>query len=122
MVFISLFSFKRAIDKRRLLHNMYVRELQGTIVDYKMEQGDDFGARKYFPLYECFYNGEVYKYKRSYSMSVEPAIGERHTLYIDTRDNKIFEKGEIKVNIISGIVFGSFGVLALAVIIIGLMQ
>lgn len=122
MVFVSLFNFKRAIDKRRLLRNIYVQEIQGTIVDYKMERGDDLGARTYFPLYECFYNGEVYKYKRSYSMSVEPTIGERHTLYIDTRDNKIFEKGEIKVNIISGIVFGSFGVLALAVIIIGLMQ
>ena len=121
MILAGIFSFKRAFNKRKLLRNPYVRKIEGTIVDYNEERTRK-NNRIYFPIYECFHNGNVYEYKRSYSMSKVPTIGERGTLYIDTRNNKIFEKGEIKVNLILGFVFGGFGLLALVAIIMGIVN
>lgn len=122
MVLAGFFSFKGAFNKRRLLRDPYVREIQGTIVDYRQERTREHNNIIYFPIYECFYNGNVYEYKRSYSTSKVPTVGERSTLYIDTRNNEVFEKGEIKVNLILGFVFGGFGLLALVAIIMGIVN
>lgn len=122
MVLVGFFSFKKALNKRRLLRNPYVREIQGTIVDYRMKTTRKSHSKIYFPIYECVYNGNVYQHKRSYSMSKVPTIGERDTLYIDTRNGRIFEKGEIKVNILCGFAFGGLGLLAIFAIIMGIVN
>lgn len=121
MILCGFFSIKRAFNKRRLLRDPYVRKIEGTIVDYREKRSSKNNTVIYFPVYECFYNGRAYEYKRSYSMSKVPTLGEKGTLYIDTRNNKIFEKGEIKVNILVGFVFGGFGLIALVGIIMGII-
>ncbi len=55
-------------------------------------------------------------------MSKEPTLGEKGTLYIDTRNDRIFEKGEVKTNIFIGIVFICFGLLALVATIMGIIM
>lgn len=122
MILGGLFSIKRAVDKRRLIRHPQVRKIEGTIVDYTEQRNREENSRIYFPIYECIYNGRVYEYKRSYSMSKEPTLGEKGTLYIDTRNDMIFEKGEVKTNIFMGIVFICFGLLALVATIMGIIM
>ena len=116
-------SFKNGINKRRLVRDPYVREVQGTIVDYveRVRGGYPRHVRLY-PIYEYYYNGATHTYRCGRWMSGVRRIGEKKTLYLDTRDNKVFEKGEIGLELYLGIMFGGVGVFLFIMFLMGLSR
>ena len=75
-----------------------------------------------YPIYEYCYNGVTYTYRCGRWMSGVRRIGEKKTLYLDTRDNKVFEKGEIGLELYLGIMFGGVGVFLFIMFLMGLSR
>lgn len=63
----------------------------------------------FYPIYQYWYNGEMREYKSSFGSSRHKAIGTNVTIVMDEKGN-VYEKGEMKSNILFGIIFAAVGI------------
>lgn len=115
---LGVSNFKKGINKIRLKNCPEVKEVEGTVVDYveKICYRHHRQVRLY-PVCECCYDGETYTHVSKRWKTGARRIGEKKTLYIDTRENKIFEKSEMVLELYYGILFGGFGLFLFVVFI-----